>query len=156
MKKNKIIFSLLFLVILSAWGLYFYLNKKNEENIYYANEKEAVLGKCAFELEIADTEELRKKGLSNRDELCPDCGMIFFFEKEGNYFFWMKDMRFPIDILWLKDGEVVDINQNVNHKSKSVYSTREKADKVLELNANEVERCEIKIGDKLKKRKNVN
>lgn len=155
MKKSKIIFVLLFLAILLAGGMFFYLNKKNKKETFYNNEKEATLGKCALELEIVDTEESRKKGLSDRDSLCAGCGMLFSFDKEGNYYFWMKDMRFPIDILWLRNGEVVDINQNVNHKSKSVYSTGEKADKVLELNANDVERCEIRIGDKLTKKNNV-
>lgn len=155
MKKNKIIFGSVFLAIILGWGGLLYWNYKNNNEEQYNNEKEAVLGKCAFELEFANTEESRKKGLAERDELCADCGMLFLFEKEGNYYFWMKDMRFSIDIIWLKDNKVVDINQNVSHKSKSVYSTYELSDKVIELNANDVSRCEIKIGDELKKKKNA-
>lgn len=148
MNKNKIALGLGILIIFVFLELFFYLKKENES---YKNKKKASLGECVINLEIASEEEKRRKGLSNRDSMCSNCGMLFLFEKEGDYFFWMKDMRFPIDIIWLRNNEVVYIAQNVSHQSKGVYSAKEKADKVLELNANDVSRCSIKIGDKLKK-----
>lgn len=148
MSKNKILLGLGFLIIFLFLEFFLYLKKESES---YKNGKGATLGECIINLETVSDDEKRKKGLSNRDSLCSNCGMLFLFDKEGDYFFWMKDMRFPIDIIWLRDNEVVHIAQNVNHQSKSVYSSKEKADKVLELNANEVSRCNIKIGDKLKK-----
>ncbi|HBI16848.1 MAG: hypothetical protein UR60_C0015G0006 [Candidatus Moranbacteria bacterium GW2011_GWF2_34_56] len=149
MSKNKIVLGIGLLIIFLFLELFFYLKKENED---YKNEKKASLGECAINLEIVSEDEKRKRGLSNRDSLCDNCGMLFLFDKEGDYFFWMKDMRFPIDIIWLRDNEVVYIAQNVSHQSKSVYSSREKADKVLELNANDASRCNIKIGDKLTKK----
>jgi uncharacterized membrane protein (UPF0127 family) len=149
MKKNKILAMLILLAVLLALGIFLYL--KNKNSIYDSNGRRASLGNCVFNIEAVSGEDDRKKGLAGRDTLCNDCGMLFVFDKEGDYFFWMKDMRFPIDIIWLRDNKVVDIIQNVNHQSKNVYDSNEKSDKVLELNANDASRCEIQVGDKLKK-----
>lgn len=54
-----------------------------------------------FLLERKDTEAERTQGLSGRDTLGQDKGLLFMFEKEGVYGFWMKDMNFPISIIWL-------------------------------------------------------
>lgn len=149
MKKNKIILGLLSIVLIALLGGVVYLKKTKESVATDSNN--ISLGKCDITIETVATEELRKKGLSNRDALCQNCGMLFLFEKESNYSFWMKDMRFPIDIVWLRNNKVVDISRDISHQSKSVHTSKELVDKVLELNAGEVNRCGIKISDKLKK-----
>ncbi|MCI0619921.1 DUF192 domain-containing protein [Candidatus Wolfebacteria bacterium] len=53
-------------------------------------------------VEVADTSALRTQGLSGRASLASGTGMLFVFEREDTYGFWMKDMRFPIDIIWLR------------------------------------------------------
>ena len=69
-------------------------------------------------LEVADTNALRKQGLSGRDGLMPNEGMLFIFPSKGTYGFWMKDMRFPIDIVWLDDAyRVVDVRERVEPDS---------------------------------------
>ncbi len=60
-------------------------------------------------LEIADEAGEREAGLSDRPPLRDSEGMVFVFEKEGIYPFWMKDMRFPLDILYLRDGVVTEV-----------------------------------------------
>jgi uncharacterized membrane protein (UPF0127 family) len=65
--------------------------------------------------DIADTEEKRTIGLSSRNTLSPDAGMLFLFPEEGHHGIWMKHMRFPIDIIWIsKDFRIVDIKKNVS------------------------------------------
>src|SRR3989344_8724609 len=59
------------------------------------------IGGVEYTLEMANTDAVRAKGLSGRDELCLRCGMLFVFEQPGQYAFWMKDMRLPLDIVWL-------------------------------------------------------
>ena len=147
MKKSKIIFGLLLVAGVALSGAWLYYKKMERSEAERDNM--IAVGKCDFTIEAVSDEEQRKKGLSGRESLCSNCGMLFLFEKEDNYSFWMKVMRFPIDIIWVKDDEVVDINQNIDYNSKSIYSPREKINKVLELNANDVSRCEIKIGNKL-------
>ncbi len=62
--------------------------------------------------EIADTEANRMQGLMHRKHLGEDQGMLFVFEQEGRYGFWMKNMRFPIDIIWIgKDKTVAGITE---------------------------------------------
>ena len=69
-----------------------------------------------FELtaDLALTNEQKEKGLSVKDELKENEAMLFIFEESAKHSFWMKDMKFPIDIIWLdSDGEVVHIEQNL-------------------------------------------
>jgi uncharacterized membrane protein (UPF0127 family) len=60
-----------------------------------------------FKAEIANTEALREKGLSGRDSIGPKDSMVFVFNKQDNYCFWMKDMKFSIEMIW------VDSSSNV-------------------------------------------
>jgi uncharacterized membrane protein (UPF0127 family) len=63
----------------------------------------ALIGGQTVSLEIADTDEERSKGLSGHVPLEVDEGMLFVFPVSGPYGFWMKDMTFPIDIVWLDE-----------------------------------------------------
>ncbi len=110
-----------------------------------------VVGDCRFNIEIAETPKVRRKGLSDRNSLCVDCGMFFKFSREGKYGFWMKDMRFPIDLLWLKDEEVVGFEKDFSEKSRRTVFPSKPINQVLELNAGKIDKCKIKIGDYLKK-----
>lgn len=98
---------------------------------------------------IADTSEERERGLSGRKRLALDEGMLFIFPQNGWYAFWMKDMRFSIDILWLSEsGAVVHIVESV---SPATYPTRfvseSSARYVLELPAGYAEAHKIEVGD---------
>ena len=71
---------------------------------------EVVIGGHAFTLELATTREEHQQGLSNRDHLLPDAGMLFAFTEESILAFWMKDTLIPLDILFLdQDRRIVDI-----------------------------------------------
>ncbi len=56
---------------------------------------------------VADTEQKRSEGLAIKDHIDENEGMLFVFQKSGNLKFWMKDMKFPIDIIWLDENQVV-------------------------------------------------
>ena len=71
----------------------------------------AVIGGRAFTLELAISSEERRQGLSNRDHLPPDAGMLFVFAKEAVLAFWMKETLIPLDILFLdQDRRIVNIH----------------------------------------------
>ncbi len=110
-----------------------------------------ILGNCNFNVEIVDTPELRRKGLSGRKELCDKCGMLFEFAQKGKYGFWMKGMLFPIDLIWLRDDKVVGWKKNFSEKSRETIFPPEPINQVLEINAGKIEKCGIKKGDSLKK-----
>ncbi len=98
---------------------------------------------------VADTEEEREKGLSGRLGLAPDEGMLFEFPEDGKYAFWMKDMKFPIDIVWISySGEIVDIWQELGPETfPTVYTPRGEARYVLELPAGYVLKYNVRLGD---------
>jgi len=112
------------------------------------------VGETCFKVELAKTVYQIEKGLMYRKELDKDAGMLFIFEKEGIYPFWMKNTLIPLDIIWVDNGSrVVFISQNTQPcKSlicKSVFPNS-KAKYVLEVNAGVVDKIGLKVGDSLK------
>ncbi len=107
------------------------------------------LGRQTIRVSVADTESTRKQGLSGRSGLAGDEGMLFVFPKDGNYAFWMKDMRFSIDILWLSsDGVVVYMAQNVSPDTyPQNFAPNTPARYVLELPAGYAGAHTLEIGD---------
>ncbi len=105
-----------------------------------------------FKLILAKTEGEKQVGLSKYKSLSEDSGMLFVFDKEGEYSFWMKDMKFPIDIIYIRNGKIVTIYENTkNPKSPSedliIYKPTESADKVLEINAELSKKYGFALGD---------
>lgn len=106
------------------------------------------IGRAVFSVEVADTEPIRERGLGYRDTLCATCGMLFVFDHPDTYAFWMKGMRFPLDMLWIRDGSIVHIERSVDfHDQRAVYAPGQPADQVLELNAGACEQKGIREGD---------
>jgi len=109
-----------------------------------------------IKVEIADSSQERSKGLGGRESLASDSGMLFIFPDKGQYSFWMKGLKFPLDLIWIRDDAIVDIIENVpspgpNQQDEDlpIYQSRIEVDKVLEVNAGVVERYQIKVGDKI-------
>lgn len=101
-------------------------------------------------VEVADEPEERKTGLSRRAGLAPDQAMVFVFETLAAHPFWMKDMRFPIDIVYLREGVVMQVFASVpppgpGEEPKTVQPS-EFSDAVLELSAGEAARRGIVPG----------
>lgn len=108
-----------------------------------------------FNVDIADNTFKRAKGLSGRKSLAENEGMLFLFDSFGSYGFWMKDMLFPIDIIWIKNNQIIDITYNaLPEPEKSifnlkVYYPKEAVDKVLEINSGLAEKYNFKIGNRV-------
>lgn len=109
------------------------------------------LGKSTYALEVADTPELRQKGLGGRASLAADQGMVFVFDAPGRECFWMKDMQFSIDIIWINEQKkVVHMAPDVSPETYPKLFCPPKAAKyVVELPAGEARRSEVAIGDAL-------
>ena len=108
-----------------------------------------------IKVEVARTEEERSKGLSKRESLNSDSGMLFIFDTEkGNPIFWMKDTKIPLDMIWIKDGKIIRIDKNVpvpaertlDSKLKT-YSAGVPVDYVLEVSGGYCDTNLIKVGD---------
>ncbi|MDO8481654.1 MAG: DUF192 domain-containing protein [bacterium] len=102
-----------------------------------------------IQVSIADTPEERAKGLSSRSSLSQGEGMLFVFDSDAKYQFWMKDMSFPIDILWISyKGEVVDIRENVSPETyPDIFTPNSPVRYVLELPAGFARAYSVKMGD---------
>jgi uncharacterized membrane protein (UPF0127 family) len=96
------------------------------------------IGSQRVALELALTRDQQAIGLGRRDSLDWDHGMLFSYDQPGFHRFWMKDMRFDIDIVWIRGDRVVDISHRVPHVPGGNGPTvrpRELADRVLEVPA---------------------
>jgi uncharacterized membrane protein (UPF0127 family) len=103
-----------------------------------------------FTVELAVTQLEKERGLGYRDSLDEHLGMLFPYDHSERYSFWMKGMRFPIDIIWINDNKIVDISKNVPVSTNSIlftYAPKEPVNQVLELNAGVSNRYNFQIGD---------
>ncbi|MBU1126826.1 MAG: DUF192 domain-containing protein [Patescibacteria group bacterium] len=140
---KKIIFLFLFLFFVF---LFFRLFSKSSFDEIEINGKR-------FQVEISDTSDKRIKGLSNRESLDKGSGMLFVFEEPGIHRFWMKDMDFALDFIWIRENKIVEITPNVlpvDYQPPNTISPKTEVDKVLEINAKEAEEFGLKIGDEIK------
>ncbi len=102
-------------------------------------------------VQIAENRKARTLGLSNRKSLEPFDGLLFVYEKPGKHRIWMKDMNFPIDIIWFdQEKKVIWIEKNISPGTypQSFYP-KEPASFVLELPANKTKELKINIGSVL-------
>jgi uncharacterized membrane protein (UPF0127 family) len=130
----------------------------NSQNITRENSKSSIIvsGKTIF-VDIADTPSLQTKGLSGRKSLNEDEGMFFIFPDSQIRYFWMKDMQFPIDILWIdNEGKICGIEKdtpipeaNTPDYKLPVYSSFKPAKYVLEVNAGFSQKYSVTVGDQL-------
>ncbi len=113
-----------------------------------------LMPKGALEVEVADTQASRELGLSGREKIGDDEGLLFVFDEPGRYGFWMKDMKFSLDMVWInQNGVVVDIERNVtpeSYKQKKTYINQSEAAYVLEINAGLAEKFGLYLGSKVK------
>ena len=102
-----------------------------------------------LELEVARTPEEQTRGLSGRESLAENAGMLFVYERPSLPGFWMKEMNFPIDIIWIgSDKRIVDISENIAPETfPQLFHPRVPAQYVLEVNAGWAKSHNISVGD---------
>lgn len=115
--------------------------------------------KLNLQLEIASTSAERELGLSGRASLDDDHGLLFIFDAFDRHGFWMKDMNFPIDIIWLSKTEpgkdsslnnfkILHIERALSPSTyPKIFTPEEKSDYVLEVNANFAQNHGLHEGD---------
>jgi len=159
--KNKNIFYF-FVVIAFLIVIFFLLNSvwrkqglpkdalPSQNNIQYVK-----IAGVTLKVELATTPQAQEQGLSGRNGLKENGGMLFIFNTAGKYPFWMKDMNFPIDIIWIagedsNDLRVVYIKKNASPESyPETFVSGEDARYVLEVISSFSEKNNLKVGDKV-------
>lgn len=110
-----------------------------------------VLPRGEIYVQLANTEETRELGLSYRTSIGDNEGMLFVFDKPDNYGFWMKDMNFPIDMVWFSEsGQVVHTEEDLATSSyPKVFINKPKAKYVLELNSGIARKYGLYLGSRV-------
>lgn len=140
MKKN-LIYGLLIICLLILVYIYS-LNNESGPKVCYSE-------KC-FDVEIADDSLERTRGLMFRDELDKNEGMLFIFDSEGIYSFWMKNTPLSLDIIWIDNNfNVVYIAKNTAPESIDLINPLVESRYVLEVNAGLSSLYGIEIGSRL-------
>ena len=117
--------------------------------------KNVTIGNAVIKVEIADSDIKRQKGLSGRTSLEKDGGMLFVItDNKSTPTFWMKGMKIAIDIIWITEGKIIQIDKNVapptagtSDKNLKLYSPKTAVDYVLEVNSGYSDLNNIKVGD---------
>jgi len=158
--KNKImkmILEILLLIVVVIILIYIFFNFA--QTIYSPGIPEGQTGSVCFgnncfDVEIAQTSTQRERGLMGRRELGENKGMLFVFNKEGSYSFWMKNTLIPLDIIWIdSNGKAVFISENTQPCQRLICPSINPPDKakfVLEINANVCAQIGLTVGSTLK------
>jgi len=148
--KRVLLPILLVIIFITVTGMFY---RKNQGPSPHET-KTVKIGNSSIKVDVADSDAERQKGLSGRASLDKDSGMLFVINNKATPTFWMKDMKFAIDIIWIEEGKIIQIDKNVpppsfgtpDNKLK-LYSPKSAVDYVLEVNSGYSDLHNIKVGD---------
>lgn len=145
MKKHSFVIVIIFLVTT------FFLISQVSKTYSPANIKIVKIAGQNIKVDLALNSREHKHGLSGRNKLGGDEGMLFVFNHFGKYPFWMKDMNFAIDIIWIsEDLKVVYIKKEARPESyPEQYIPDENAKYVLEVVSGFADENNLKVGDRV-------
>ena len=111
----------------------------------------ATINKQVFKIEVAGASKDKQIGLSKYSKINNDFAMLFPFEKPDYYSFWMKEVQFPIDIIFIKDNKIVTIYRNVQPSKNNliIYKPKTPSNKVIEINAGLSQKYSFKEGNQI-------
>jgi uncharacterized membrane protein (UPF0127 family) len=141
-----LVFALAGAVLIGAISMFSRLNA----DVYDQNAS-LILQDKIISLIVVNNSESRTRGLSGTESLPENSAMLFVFDEPDRYGIWMKDMKFPLDILWLnEDKKIIHIERNVSPQTyPKVFTSGEKSLYVLETNVGFVEKNNLKVGNVL-------
>lgn len=135
---------LVLLVLILGVFIYYFLFLPKIKTIQINNTK--------INIEVVDSGPKREKGLSGREKLQENQGMLFIFQDIGYHSFWMKEMNFSLDFIWIRNNKIVEITENVkpeDYQPPKTLISKTEVDSVLEVNSGFCKKNNIKIGDEL-------
>ena len=154
LKKLKI-YSFSFLIYIIVLIFFISSNANACDDIIFSKTEILIISKkndkkYKFDVEIADTKQKRKIGLQCKNKLKNFEGMLFSWTEEDYRYFWMKDTKFSLDLIFINsDLKVVDIFYNAKPFDLSTISSNKKAKYVLELNKDIFKKLNLMIGDRI-------
>ncbi|HVZ59092.1 MAG TPA: DUF192 domain-containing protein [Patescibacteria group bacterium] len=146
---RKFIIGFIVVLIVIIGGIFLAGSKSS----LFGKKATATFGSTKITLDVADTEQKRETGLSGKTGLSDNQGMLFLFDEPGIPSFWMKGMKFPLDIIFLNNNKIVTIYKNVPAPKTTTeipttyYQPTAPANKVLELKAGSADKYNLHNGD---------
>jgi len=132
----------------------FTFNQSFAEEIVYSHATVTTSTGEEIPVEVADTLKKRSLGLGKRTSLKKGWGMLFVFEVRKPHRFWMKDMQFPLDIIWLDNHKIVHIIHNAkpanSRDDPEVMTSPVPVNFVLEITAGWAAKLRLKKGQRMK------
>ncbi len=152
MNRAKILVILLALTVIAGTGYgYFMHSQLTTPDFSDRSQRLITAGGVPLQVEVASSGVSRQQGLGGRDGLVPNTGMLFVFESDARWGFWMKDMKFKIDIVWTaEDGTIVTVAHDVSPDTyPEVFYPAAPARYVLELPAGFADAHNLAEGQKI-------
>jgi len=152
MKKFKKYFPFIVVIIFVALVVGFLSQNNNfSQKIGGQDIKFTKIAGQTLKIELALTLKEQEQGLSGRKTLAPDEGMLFVFSKPSVNYFWMKDMNFPIDMIWLDENlKVIYLKKEAQPESyPETFGPGVDNSYVLEVSAGFSEKNNLKEGDSI-------
>lgn len=159
MKRILFLFGIAVIIL---FGLMFARNNAKSSIMQVFNSKmqpqsNVVIDNHMFTLLIASTEAQKELGLGGRTSIPADTAMLFPFPKAEYYTFWMKGMRFPLDMIYIRGDKIVTMFRDVKNpplgtpdSQLDIYRPLEPADKIIEMNSGSALKYGFKLGDSVK------
>lgn len=143
--------------IIASLILVIYMFLQSGLNLLSFTKKSTVtINKHTIAVSLAKTEKEKQIGLSDKSSLSKDTGMLFTFDTADTYGFWMKKMKFPIDIVFINDNKITTIFKNVTPPPSGatipddklpIYTPTIPSNRVLELPSGAADTYSLKVGD---------
>jgi len=130
-----------------------FISKTDHSQLTLTIRRQAEPPPLTLRVEVVNSEQSREQGLSGRDHIGSD-GMLFIFPTAQIQHFWMKEMKFDLDLVWLKEKKIVQISQRLPHPDVNtltsalpIYQSNTPVDSVLEVPAGTAEKWKLTVGD---------
>lgn len=149
----KIVLGLFGLLFVLIFAIMFFQN--NPSFRPFSQTPQATIKNQTFSLLLAKDPKTTQVGLSEKTSLPQNQGMLFIFERPDRYAFWMKNMKFPLDIIYINNNKIVTIIEDAQppknpEENPPIFTPDESADKVLEINAGLSKKFGFEKGDEVK------
>ena len=150
MSLNKIIIGFIVILLLFSAFVVLQIDKTPKPPSTVAIDNQT------YNVELSKTQAEQQQGLSGRNSIPQDQGMLFVFKTPARYAFWMKGMKFPLDIIFINDNKIVTVYRSIpvakDPKSTNlpVYIPTQPANYALEINAGQAQKHNFKNGDTVK------
>jgi len=139
---------ILFILLMIVIGIFFWREQSRLSN---KNNTLSINGQ-SVDIQLADTEKLRYQGLSGQKKICEFCGMLFIFPEKKVENIVMRNMNFPLDIIYIDENKIIKIDANLlpeGENPNTIYSSEFPVDYILEVNSGFTDKYNINIGDEI-------